>query len=245
MTIDEDSQSEEDVQREAEDGNLFVSRKTSPVIIADDVLQDRCDLVNSATFGHRAAIDKEEDVTEYGCLRAGGPNRYYSVIGRGPPNAEKLELISSYGTPGQMHLNDERRTANEIRLDKQSNKPNVAIQGVAWVIPECHEDPISLMDPRRLEAQVKDEAHSDEDRVGEKKRRAKIFPYTTIKLKWLQGQPENIRVADYSQISFWGEAYGRYPRLYDRGPSGPLKSNSHACCRSGYFRGSYYFVGPL
>ncbi|KAK2051464.1 hypothetical protein LY76DRAFT_610599, partial [Colletotrichum caudatum] len=151
MTVVEDEPSEEDTQDEAEEGNLFVPRAASPIILADDLLEDPCDLVMTDTFGQRAADDDEKDITEYGWLRAAGVNQYYDVIGRGPPNAEKLVLIPSYHSPDQECLNDERRDSKQIRSDRQGNKLKVAIQGVAWVIPEGHQDPISLMGPRHLE----------------------------------------------------------------------------------------------
>ncbi|KAK1451105.1 hypothetical protein CTAM01_17305, partial [Colletotrichum tamarilloi] len=97
MPVDEDPEWGEDAPSEAEDEALFVSRTAVPIIVTDDPLEDPCDLVTSDNFGHRAADDEEGDVTKYGYLRGRGFNRYHDVVGRGPPNAEKLELLPSYG----------------------------------------------------------------------------------------------------------------------------------------------------
>ncbi|KAL4403541.1 hypothetical protein CABS03_15192 [Colletotrichum abscissum] len=186
MPVDEDPEWEEDAPSEAEDEALFVSRTAVPIIVTDDPLEDPCDLVTSDNFGHRAADDEEGDVTKYGYLRGRGFNRYHDVVGRGPPNAEKLELLPSYGVLGQKCLNDERRDPNQIRSEKQDGRLRIAIQGVAWVIPEGHDDPIRLLDPKYLEAKTKDDAHSDEKGAGRKERR-KPLPHTVVKVKWLNG----------------------------------------------------------
>ncbi|KAF4772731.1 hypothetical protein HER10_EVM0007305 [Colletotrichum scovillei] len=156
MPVDEDPEWEEDGPSEAEDEALFVSRTAVPIIVTDDPLKDP------------------------------GFNRYHNVVGRGPPNAEKLELVPSYGVSGQKCLNDERRDPNQIRSERQNGRLRIAIQGVAWVSPEGHQDPIRLLDPNYLEATTKDDAHSDGKGAGRKERR-KPLPHTVVKVKWLDG----------------------------------------------------------
>ncbi|WQF76880.1 hypothetical protein CDEST_01894 [Colletotrichum destructivum] len=187
MSVDEsDGEVGGNVKTEAQDEGLFVSQSTggTTLLVANDENDDEASLIRwKDMFGHLGEHDAEENTKDYGFLCAGF-NRFYDVIGRGPANAEKLELVPSHRagekasprnlTRNRKILQDDK--GDKIRVD--GVKMQVDIQGVAWVTSEAPEDPIVLMDPRYWEKR-KSESNS------ESKKRPKTFPFTSIKLKWV------------------------------------------------------------
>ncbi|GKT61081.1 hypothetical protein ColTof3_08420 [Colletotrichum tofieldiae] len=190
MAIDEsDSKVGGNVKKEAQDEGLFVSQSTggTTLLVANDNEDDEDDEASlikwKDMFGYVGEYDAEENTKYYGFLGA-GLNRFYDVIGRGPRNAEKLELVPSHragekGSPN--NLNQSRKVLQDKNGDKirvDGVKVRVDIQGVAWVPSACPEDPIALMDPRYWKK-------INSERNSESEKRPKTFPFTSVKLKWV------------------------------------------------------------
>ncbi|GKT68859.1 hypothetical protein ColTof4_01282 [Colletotrichum tofieldiae] len=190
MSIDEsDGEVGGNVKKEAQDEGLFVSQSTggTTLLVANDDEDDEDDEASLIKWkdmsGHFGYDETEENTKYYGFLCA-GLNRFYDVIGRGPRNAEKLELVPSHRAGEKKspeNLTANRKVLQDGKGDKirvDGVKVRVDIQGVAWVASECPEDPIALMDPRYWE-----KINSEKDSNSQK--RPKTFPFTSIKLKWV------------------------------------------------------------
>ncbi|GKT52045.1 uncharacterized protein ColSpa_12226 [Colletotrichum spaethianum] len=187
MSIDEsDGEIRGNVKKEPQDEGLFVpqNRGGTTLLVANDDEKDEASLMTwNEISGHFGDDETEENTKYYGFLCA-GLNRFYDVIGRGPPNAEKLELVPSHRAGEKTspdNLTGNRKVLQDGKGDKirvDGVKVRVDIQGVAWVASECPEDPIALMDPRYWET-----VNSEKDSKSQK--RPKTFPFTSIKLKWV------------------------------------------------------------
>ncbi|KAE9568032.1 hypothetical protein CGMCC3_g15826 [Colletotrichum fructicola] len=181
MALDEPLQ---DVKKETQDEGLFVPRTledntTLIVTDDDDDEDDPATLVSWKDMSAQYQDNEMGNITTYGYLKY--LNRTYDVIGRGPRNAEKLELVSSRRDVRNDHENDlgskdRRKSLRDDRGEKikvDGINIQVHIQGVVWIASQNPEDPIALMDPRYWGK-----------RKSEGKKNFRL-PFTSIKLKWV------------------------------------------------------------
>ncbi|KXH57922.1 hypothetical protein CNYM01_14066 [Colletotrichum nymphaeae SA-01] len=216
MSIDgDDSRSvEAAVKKEAQvDEGLFVSR--NPNQSATLIVQDEEDDDPASLISLRDIFDQTEDgdtanTTRYGFLQA-GLNRTYNVVGRGPRNAEKLELVPSNRDPiadAADNLTQKRKVLRDgtgRRLKVDGINIQVDIQGVAWIATQNPADPITLMDPRYWD-KLKSE--------GKKNGR---LPFTSIKLKWVTVRNgEKIVEKTFETRSTVRSIFGKTPRAAPR-----------------------------
>ncbi|KDN65759.1 hypothetical protein CSUB01_12140 [Colletotrichum sublineola] len=170
----------EDVSMDESDGEedegLFVSREKTSLLVATDDNDDDDDEATLVTWNDILDYDTK-DTKYYGYLSRGF-NRTYDVIGRGPRNAEKLELVPSHRTV-EKDDPDNLTAQREIKAEKRpkNGKTRMDIQGIAWVTSQCPEDPICLMDPRHWQKK-----RSEGNRAN--------FPFTIIKVKWVTTDDE-------------------------------------------------------
>ncbi|WQF76938.1 hypothetical protein CDEST_02056 [Colletotrichum destructivum] len=187
ISMDEsDGEVGRNVKKVAQDEGLFVLQSTevTTLLVANDDEDDEASLITWEDMSGHSGDDQTEENTKYYGFLCAGLNRTYDVMGRGPRNAEKLELVLSHRagekkspnnlTGNRKVLQDEK--GDKIRVD--GVKVRVDIQGVAWVASECPEDPITLMDPRHWE-------QKNSERDSKSQKRPKTFPFTSIKLKWV------------------------------------------------------------
>ncbi|KAK0373219.1 hypothetical protein CLIM01_09432 [Colletotrichum limetticola] len=181
------------VEEEPKDVGLFVSQTlgSSVVVVNEKDTDDPGDLMSwneFTTIRSKGAVQGSH--TSYGYLSR-GHNRFSEVIGVGPLNAEKLQLVPSAKTG--ICLNETRHNVKRQAIDENGKRVNIRpiLQGVAWDIPIGHDDPILLMDPRNW-ATKKEKGNSGEGK-GEDERnkpgatnkwQVSKAPYTTLKIKW-------------------------------------------------------------
>ncbi|KAK1634959.1 hypothetical protein BDP81DRAFT_493273 [Colletotrichum phormii] len=170
------------VKKEAQvDEGLFVPRnprQSATLIVEDDEDDDPASLISLRDIFDQTGDDDIENTTRYGFLEV-GPYRTYNVVGRGPRNAEKLELVPSNRDPVGDAINNLSQKKKVLRdgtgrkLKVDGINIQVDIQGVAWIATQNPADPITLMDPRYW------------DKMKSEGKKNVRMPYTLIKLKWV------------------------------------------------------------
>lgn len=181
------------VEEQTKDVGLFVSQPlgSSVVVVNENDTDDPGDLMlwnEFTTIRSKGAV--QGNFTSYGYISR-GLNRFSEVIGVGPLNAEKLQLVPSAKTG--ICLNETRHNVKRQAIDENGKRVNIRpiLQGVAWDIPVGHDDPILLMDPRRWATKKgkggngEGEGDNERDKPGAtSKWQVNRAPFTTLKIKW-------------------------------------------------------------
>ncbi|KAK2051190.1 hypothetical protein LY76DRAFT_417762 [Colletotrichum caudatum] len=218
---DSDAEANAKTEPQEEEG-LFVSQEKTSLLVATDNDDDDDDeatlFKGEEILGHVGDYGSDTDNRYHGFLCA-GLNRWYRVIGRGPLSAEKLELVPSpkvtrkeMGSDKDLKYNRKNlREENGDKIRVDGVKVQVDIQGVTWISSQCPEDPIDLMNPERWE-----KIKSSGDHKSEK--RAKTFPFTSIRLKWVTIDDNGKRTVEktFETRSTVRSIYGKQPKAAPR-----------------------------